>query len=347
MGVARMLRPWRRRLQAVLPDLHGHQVTALATASLAMSLAQHCQLTRLAAVTPGPAKLPSSERRWQRLLANRRLDVAAISQRWAKRVLAEPGPMVLTLDETPQGNHLRCMKLSRVVRGRAVPLLWHVYRPDALPMRQDQLVLDLLERAAALTPGDVRPTLLTDRGLAWPAVVDACLAHGWHFVLRVQGQTQVRLAEGPPRAIATLAPGKGSLWRGEAQVFKKAGWRTVNVVAHWPHDVDEPWLLISDLPPTRSLCRRYRQRMRQEQSFRDEKSHGFQWQQSRVREPAHADRLLLIMALAMTWLIELGLRLIKQGRRADLERRDRRTLSVFQLALRYLSRLLTTGRPPP
>lgn len=347
MGVARMLRPWRRQLQAVLPDLHGHQLKALATASLAMSLAQHCQLTRLAAVTPGPAKLPSQERRWQRLLANRRLDVAAVSRRWARRGLAEPGAVVLTLDETPQANHLRAMKLSRVVRGRAAPLLWHVYRPDALPMRQDQLVLDLLQRAASLMPADVQPTLLADRGLAWPAVVDACHRHGWHFVLRVQGQTKLWLADGSQRAIATLAPGKGALWRGRAQVFKAAGWRTVNVVAHWPHDGNEPWLLISDLPPTRGLCRRYRQRMRQEQSFRDEKSSGFQWQQSRVREPAHADRLLLIMALAMTWLIQLGIRLIKQGRRAELERRDRRTLSVFQLALRHLSRLIATERPPP
>jgi hypothetical protein len=68
--------------------------------------------------------------------------------------------------------------------------------------------------------------------------------------------------------------------------------------------------------------------------------------ESRVREPKHDTRLLLIMAIAMTWLIVLGLRVIKTGHR-QLERADRRTLSVFQPGLYFLQRLLLTGQPPP
>ncbi|MEE8433896.1 MAG: hypothetical protein V3S64_03825 [bacterium] len=87
--------------------------------------------------------------------------------------------------------------------------------------------------------------------------------------------------------------------------------------------------------------------MRIEQSFRDEKSSGFQWNQSRVRDPQHNTRLLLIMALAMRHLVYLGLSLIRKGKRCCLERRDRRTLSVFQLGLRYVQRGDPFARSPP
>jgi len=347
MGVARMLRWWWSLLQGVLPDLHGHQLNGLATASWAMMQAGHCQLSRMAACTPGAATVPSSERRWQRLVANARLDVEAVMAAWARWSLAEVGPVTLLLDETPQANHLRAMKLSRWVRGRALPLLWRCYRPEALPTPLEALVLELLAQAADLLPPGAHPTLLTDRGLSWPVVLDFCVAHGWHYLLRAQAATQVRFADGRVCSLADLASRRGQGWCGRAEVFKKAGWRWVHVVAWWAPQADEPWLLITDLPATRQRCRQYRKRMGQEQSFRDEKSHGFHWNDSRIRDPAHASRLLLLMALAMTWLIYLGRSLIRRGLRRRLERADRRTLSLFQLGLRYLHYLMRLPRSPP
>ena len=76
--------------------------------------------------------------------------------------------------------------------------------------------------------------------------------------------------------------------------------------------------------------------MRIEESFRDEKSSGFHWEQSRIHDPQHVMCLFLVMALAMRQLIRLGERLKRHGQRNYLERRDRRIYSVFQLGLRYL-----------
>ena len=53
------------------------------------------------------------------------------------------------------------MKLSRQYRGRAVPLLWRCYRPEALGCPQQQLVLTMLTQAAASLGPGVRPTLMT------------------------------------------------------------------------------------------------------------------------------------------------------------------------------------------
>jgi hypothetical protein len=347
MGVARMLRPWRALVQEALPTLHGHQLNGLTDASWAMIRAEHCQLSRMAVATPGRATVPSRERRWQRLVANPRLDADAVLDRWATWALRGSRAVTLLLDETPQHNHLRAMKVSRMTGGRAVPLVWHTYRPDALPMPQDQLVLDLLKRTAAALPEGAKPTLMADRGLCWPAVVDLCVEHGWHFLLRAQGQTRVKLDGGTELSLDALVPGPGRNWCGQARVFKAAGWRRVNVVARWSPRRTERWLLVTDLPAEPRRCRQYRKRMRQEQSFRDEKSHGFRWNDSRIRDPAHAQRLLLVMALAMTWLICLGLRVIRRGQRHRIERPDRRSLSLFRLGLRFVQNQRQFTRPPP
>jgi hypothetical protein len=123
-------------------------------------------------------------------------------------------------------------------------------------------------------------------------------------------------------------------------VFKKAGWRPAHGVAHWPAGCKEPWLLITDPPASRNRCRQSRNRMRIEESFRDEKSHGFQWRHSRIRDPSPSSRLLLIMALAMALAIRLGLLLIKTSQRHRLERRHRRTYSAFQLGPRHVQCLV-------
>jgi hypothetical protein len=204
-------------------------------------------------------------------------------------------------------------------------------------MSQRRIVLDLLERVARLLPAGATPTLLTDRGLAWPAVLDFCRDHGWHYELRIQGHTRVLTAD-IDQPVRRLVPKPGARWCGAARLFKKAGWRMTNLVAYWKLGVREPWILITDLPPTLHRCNHYRKRMRQEQSFRDEKSHGFQWSQSRVRDPNHATRLPLVMAIAMTLLIRLGAQLIRSPHRTELERHNRHTFSVFQLALRFIHR---------
>src|SRR5262245_50704979 len=160
------------------------------------------------------------------------------------------------------------------------------------------LIRRLFRTAATCLPEGACVTLLADRGLAWPQVVDACTALGWHFVIRLQGQTRVRTGDGRECAAAELAPQPGAGWRGEAEVFKKAGWRRAAVAACWLRDCDGPWLLVSDRDDGPRLFGRYAKRVWTEELFRDEKSSGFHWEQSHVTDPTHAARLVLLIALA-------------------------------------------------
>jgi len=350
MSARPMIRDWRKHVRdELLPELHGHQVNALAELSFAMTMAEHCHSGKVAAMAPGDARPASAQRRLERTLANDRLDPDSVWPQLARAVLGgwAGRPIVLILDETPNRNDLRCLKLTLAYRHRALPLLCVCYAPGGQPGPMPQMIRELFRKAAACLPEGAAVTLLADRGLAWPQVVDACRERGWHYVLRLQGQTRVRTADGREGSAADLAPHPGASWRGEAQVFKKSGWRTAAVAACWLKDCDGPWLLVSDRDDGPRLFRRYAKRVWTEELFRDEKSSGFQWEQSHVTDPAHAARLVLLMALATLLALGLGSRVIQAGLRRYLESGAKRTLSLFQIGLRWLRFCVNHDRPLP
>src|SRR5215218_968422 len=336
---------WEEEVGRVLSMVGVWQRRALALFSLGVAAAQHCGLARAAAVVPGLATVPSTTRRFERLLANGRLDVRAARSAVAAAVLEQGRGQTLwlALDETHQGRtetgaRLGMLALRLVYRERAIPLAWVCYRPGEAPASFSTLIDELIAEVAALVPPGTQVVLMTDRGLAWPALVDQGRRVGWSFLLRVQGQTRVRTSDGHTQAIRDLAPRPGLRWQGTGCAFEDAGWRAVNVVAVWRRGTEQPWLLVTDLAPTWTRCDQYRHRMDEEASFRDDKSSGFDWDASRVRDPAHMDRLLLVLQLAACFVLAQGTFVLQHGLRPCLERHDRRTLSVFSLGLRWLDR---------
>ena len=345
-----MLRDWRRQVQNdLLPELHGHQSKALADLSFAMTVVGHCSSGAIAVAVPGDARPASVQRRLERTLANDRLDPAAVWPQWGRAVLTglTVGPILLILDETPNHNDLRCMKITLAYHHRALPLLCVCYALGEAPEPMPALVGQLLRDAADLLPEGAEVTLLADRGLAWPLVVDVCVQLGWHYVLRLQGTTRVRTSDGQETSAADLAPRPGTRWWGDAEVFKKSGWRAARVAACWERDCDGPWLLVSDRPDGPRLFRRYTKRTWTEELFRDEKSSGFRWDESHVTDPVHAARLVQLMALATYLALALGSRVIQAGLRRFLESTRQRMLSLFQIGKRWLMFCLTHDHPLP
>ena len=77
------------------------------------------------------------------------------------------------------------------------------------------------------------------------------------------------------------------------------------------------------------------------------KSHGWNWQDSRLTQPDRVDRLLLVLTLATLWLLSLAQSVVNtdQLRLHWLEERSRRCYSLFQVGLRWLRRCLTNDLP--
>jgi len=344
MSALSLLRDWRRQVQEeLLPDLHGHQSKALADLSFAMTIADHCWAGKLAVAVPGDSRPASVRRRIERTLANDRIDPDSVWPQLARAALAgwAGGPLVLILDETPNHNDLRCMKITLAYRKRALPIACACYALGGQPEPMPELIMGLFRQVAACLPEGAEVTLLADRGLAWPRIVDACVELGWHFVLRLQGQTRVRMTDGRECSATDLAPRPGTQWWGQARVFKKSGWRVARVAACWKKDEKGPWLLASDRPEGVRLFCRYATRVWTEELFRDEKSQGFHWELSHVTDPVHAGRLVLLIGLATCLALALGSRVIQAGLRRWLESTRQRMLSLFTIGMRWMMFCLT------
>ena len=143
----------------LLPGLGVWQQRALALFSLGVASAKHCGMARVAAVAPGAATAPSTTRRFERFLANERVDVRAARAAVGAAVLEHGRGQTrwLALDETHQGHtetgaRLGMLALRLVYRERAIPLAWVCYRPGEAPASFPVLVGRLIAEVAAPGP---------------------------------------------------------------------------------------------------------------------------------------------------------------------------------------------------
>jgi len=277
--------------------------------TLGVLVSGSCQLEAIAQALQPRGTLESQYRRLQRFLANPGVEMAQVQREWAALVVktmdAEQG--VLLVDETALSDHLKVMVLGLWSSGGCVPLAWRCYRPDAYPAEgQVQLISDLLARVVSVFPVNLPLWLLADRGIGTsPALMQAVEAQGCHVLFRVQGSTRFRNREGREQSCQSLGL-RGQAWQSMGEVFKKAGWLPAYVTVAWEADHNQPWCLVSSRPVAPHA---YGVRFDQEVSFRDLKSDGFDWQRSHVWLAEHAERLLLVLALAYWLVLALGQRL--------------------------------------
>jgi hypothetical protein len=88
---------------------------------------------------------------------------------------------------------------------------------------------------------------------------------------------------------------------------------------------------------------RYGGRISIEEMYRDFKEQGFRLEKPRLEDTERVSRLVLCVCIATVFALLLGDAVETQGKRRVMERAGKRQLSLFQLGLRYLKRLLVQG----
>jgi hypothetical protein len=363
----------------LVPELPKPEQAALGLLVCGVVCAESAQLSRASAATPGAAQDRSKQRRAQRLVANERLVVGAAQRRLIERVLqGRRGRIDLLLDATTTGataHQAGTVTLCLALRwhGRAIPLVWQSWTADRPGQDWARAIPRLCTTVAEVLPEAVEPVLLADRGLGSAVLARTAHSLGWHYLFRVQRKTRVRLPDGTVRELGRLVqpppPGetptarrrreragciagaavgaprhkRGDTWVADGD----AALATTLVALANPDDPDDPWLLITDLPASPARCREYRRRTQEEELFRDLKSFGWQWQDSRLRLPDRVDRLLLVLALATLWIDPLAQHVLQHHLQPLLEDRSRRCYSYFQLGLRWFRRCLALDLSPP
>jgi len=335
---------WQQMVSEILGSLGYWQSLNVALYSLGIILARQSAASRVAEKLVMVGKADTVQRRLERWLANPRMEVKVCCQAWSGWVLSHQPPdqpVILLVDETKLGEHLSIMMVGVAYRSCCIPLAWWCYTAQAWPMGQVALIDELLGWVAAgLRPGQ-RPLVEADRGIGTsPALIAAVEARGWQYLFRVQKSTKLTTLQGKVHRLADLVK-PGEYWSGQGLVFKQRGRRVARVEVLWVTGYEEPWCLVTNLPPKSGTL--YGLRYWQEASFRDLKSDGWQWQSSQVWTPAHADRLVLVMSLAYALTLGLGTHTLTDPALGTLVRKGTRpTYSVFRLGLRLWEQIAST-----
>lgn len=350
----RLLHEWTRQLHALLPAARATRVAGLSVLVLGLLWAGTASLPRVAAALPLPATVPSRERRLRRWLANPAVTVEALWDPLLPALLADRAgqDLLVVFDPTPQNATATVLCLGVVDHRRVLPLAWRVLpQQEPWPDRQIAYLRALLAEINAALPPGATVTLLGDRGVTGPALIDLCRELGWHYVLRLSvGAAQANKVRCPgerERRLWELVTGPGQRLAARVALYKEAGWRTVELTVHWRRGAAEPWVLVSDRPAGAARVREYRRRVRVEATYADCKRRGFDIERSKVAAPERLERLLLGLHLALWWAAQLGLRAIRAGQRRRFDRADRRDLSVLRLGRCWLAEVLAHDRCPP
>lgn len=209
-----------------------------------------------------------------------------------------------------------------------------------------EVLESMLRRAAEfLNPRVRQVTFLADRGFRDCDWAELCLKIGWNYVIRLANNTCIGFADGQWGRLDQIAViPQDCLALQNVLVARSVRWPAHMTVTRTRPDAkrkSEVVAVMSNRPAGRQRLREYAQRMDIDESFRDDKSSGFDMEHTRLQHPERLERLLL----ATLWCHELGERVIAQGEktRRVIDPGPKRELSLFQLGLRWLKRCIANA----
>lgn len=324
------------------------QLTNLTWLVVAVMNGKSIALSQLANLWPGDAKAASRVTRLREWLKNPNVDVGRLYQAVLRHVLAgwQGQTMSVIVDGTLVfGDRMQIFRLSLAHGHRAIPLAWMVVPGKGLV--QAERLRPMFEQVAAfLIPYQVRVILLADRGFRDHDWALLCRELDWSYRIRIVRNIHIRLRTGTSVRLDALKPRLGrTLCLNHAILTLEHAFAT-HVSMTWTRVEDqaapELVIIISDQRAHPDRLREYAVRMDIEQSFRDDKSAGFDIDHTRLLHPDRLERLLLAVALATLWCHEVGQFVLGVGDslRRLIDPAFNRQLSVFQLGLRWIKRCL-------
>ena len=308
-------------------------------------------LSQIAIYLPSSALAESRVTTLRRWLMNFKVDVWSFYRPLLDQALQgwqSVHALVILDGVTVFNDRWQIFRLSLAHGRRAIPLVWIVLPTEGLT-QVEKLEAMLQCAAEFLNPRVRQVTFLADRGFRdhdWAAL---CLKLGWNYVIRLANSTRIGLADGQWVRLDQL-----NVMTDECRAFPQV---LVARSVRWPADVtvtrthpnakgkSEIVAMMSNRAAGRNRLREYAYRMDIEESFRDDKSGGFDIAHTRLQHPERLERLLLAVALATLWCHELGEQVLAQGEciRRVIDPGSRRELSLFQLGLRWLKRCMANA----
>jgi len=340
------------KLQILHPTLHLKRLVVWTWVVVGLIQGQSVHLSEIANHIPDDTQAVARLARIRRFLVSKWIVSRTLYQPLIEEVLqAWAGREVtIMLDGCFIRNKtLQILRVSLSHCYRALPLAWEVVTEKGNV--ELAVCKTMLEHVAKLLKRTRRVTFLADRGFRSREWARVCRELDWDYIIRIANNTLVTFPGGVQRAVDQLGVKKGERrYLPNVQITLEADW-TCNLAITWTRATSkcpaELCVLMTNLRPSGWVLRQYLKRMHIEESFRDDKSGGFDLHSSHLSDPKRLDTLLLALAVAVLWVYELGEQVLREERRSEVDPAYKRQLSVFQLGWRLLRRLISCVNPPP
>jgi hypothetical protein len=215
--------------------------------------------------------------------------------------------IALAVDATTLGDRFYVLCVSVLYRGCAIPVAWTVLEAEQKHAWRKEW-LRMLRQLRTHLPPKTCVIVLADRGLYARWLFRRIVRLGWHPLLRVNNQGGFRPAKQRGfRPMHTYVPRPGTTFAGAGTAFSTQDRRLeCTLLACWQEGCQDPWLLLTDLPPQAADACWYGLRAWIEQGFKIIKRAGWQWHKTRMSDPKRVERLWLGVAVATLWLLSVG-----------------------------------------
>jgi hypothetical protein len=328
-----------------------HLLKTLAMMVTGVILGPHVQLYAMAMCVPVPIKLPSIVRRFSEFVADNRVDAQTLFAPfvYAMQATLSAETVYLIIDCTKVGPQCRVLVIALVYHGTVLPIIWQTLKGKKGHVK-GEFQKNLLAKVHTYFNDYRQVVVLGDAEFSNETVIGWLCRHGWGFVFRFQSNYLVQTEPATAWVSAQIAyetrqPLAGQVYAWENVSFTELHQRpNLTMSIQWAKDEPEPLCLISNLPLDVQPHLLYQMRYWIETLFSNCKSRGFALGRCQMTTPAHIDRLLLAVAIATCITLGLGTHLIVIGQTSQVDRADRRDLSLFQLGWRWLYRLLALDR---
>jgi hypothetical protein len=310
---------------------------------------ESCNMSKIGNCLPMETKAESRVTMIRRWLGNSQVQVWPFYKKILEHVLSgwSQADAYLVLDGVMVfGNRWQIFRVSLRHGCRAIPIAWTIIEGKGL-VKINKLK-GMLEKVHRFMKRYVRQvTFLADAGFRDCDWAQLCLELGWNYAIRIASNTYITLPDGRSDRLDHWVPVNCNRYFQDVLLTLDTKLQT-NVSVTWTTDEKgQPDMvpIITNKIACRGRLREYAGRMGIEQSFRDDKSGGFDLAHTRLQHAQRLDHLLLALSIATLWCHELGEFVLEQGEpaRCSVDPAHERTLSLFQLGLRWLKRFLATG----
>jgi len=350
IAIPALYRSLHEYLMQRIPDECDSRLTNMIWLMMGIFQARSVQLNLAARKVPIRAKKLSIVKRFGRFVNNGAVRVREWYHPFASALLvtaAMAGSVRLIIDASKVAHGHRLLMVSLAYHRRSLPIAWTWVRHSRWHSTTAKQV-KLLEYVYRLLPRGVKVSLVGDCEFDHPLLIENLRFWGWDYALRQPGNHLV-VARGTPlwQRLDKLPLKRGmSVWLGNVVLTQASPYPT-HLVLHWQPAEKEPWFLATNLLCPQAAVKLYRYRMWIEEMFGDLKKHGFDLESTHLHHFLRLSRLTLTVCLLYVWLVALGEHVLAHHLTAQVDRTDRRDLSIFRLGWDFLDDCLRLIEPIP